>query len=75
MLELDFLVGKFAVANLTTYSSEDLEKFERDILSIETPDLHRLVMMQPDEISKFDLDEDHYIHTVRDFIQKRPWEI
>jgi len=73
MLEMDYLIGKYAQTRLTDLSYTELEKYESDVLTIETPDLNKLVMMKEDEFGAYKFDDDNYLNDVRKFVQERPW--
>ena len=69
MLEMDLLVGKWAKKHLSEYDWEGTEKFERQVLRLETPDLYNLVMIEEKFLGDYELEDDHFVFTLREFAQ------
>lgn len=67
MKEMDILIGTWTRENLKNCSLEEALQFERDILTIETPDLFKLIFMTQDEISKLDIPNNHYLFVIRNY--------
>ena len=52
MLEIDLLVGRWAKTNLPNFSFVECEKYNKEILSIETPELFRLLLNNNSKFEK-----------------------
>lgn len=75
MLEMDLLIGKWCRQNIHTLDLEETQRLEREIFRVETPDLHRLMMMEPEEIAEYELPDDHFMFTIREFAKNPEWNI
>lgn len=75
MLEMDLLLGKWCRQNIHSLTFEQTQRLEREIFRVETPDLHKLMMMKPEEISEYELPQDHFIFALREFAKNPQWNV
>lgn len=75
MLEMDLVLGKWCRQNIHKLNLEQTKRLEREIFRVETPDLHKLMMMNNQEIQEHDLPHDHFIFALRDFAKNPEWNI
>lgn len=73
MLELDLLVGTWAKQYLPKMNIEECQRYEREIISIETPDLHKVLLCNEKEFEDFVYGEDHFISSIRKFGKNPSW--
>lgn len=74
MKELDLLIGTWAEVNLKTLDRDQLNRYEEEIIQMETPDLHKILSSSPSEFAKEDLPEDHYLSQIRAFGERPGWK-
>ena len=74
MKELDLAVGVYAKRYLQTLPVDECQRFESEILSMNTPDLWKLVlqMESEEEVAKL-IHPTHYIHNIRTMLQESDW--
>lgn len=77
MLELDLVVGTWAKGNVKKLSMEECRRYDEEVLSIETPDLYRVIIADPDAPdSKELLAKRSYLRDIREVMyqRKRPYD-
>merc|ERR1719152_333592 len=67
MKELDLAFGMWSKKNMHNLSREECEKYEREILQSESPELWKWILEDPKESGADKQPQDHYIHVVRKF--------
>merc|ERR1711879_683029 len=74
MKELDLACGVWAKRNMHTLPHEECQRFEREILDLETPVLYKLILEIVDE-NKLDefVGKDHFVHLIRDMLKEKDW--
>lgn len=73
MLEMDLIINKWCRQHLHELNYDETLKFEKEVFGVETPDLHRLMLMDAEEIAEYELPDDHYIFTIREFAKSPEW--
>lgn len=74
MKELDLACGVWAGRYMHTMSREECNRFEKDILELETPVLYKLILEVVDD-AKLEqwVDDDHYIYAIRKMLKEKDW--
>ncbi len=75
MKELDLLVGKWAQTHLGALGREELQRFEQQVLSLETPDLYQLLTSPRSDFDALELPGSHFLQAVRSFSERADWNI
>lgn len=72
MKELDLACGKWAKRHMFDLSREECERYEREILSMESPDLFFLLLESKIEVYE-DFPKGHYLHVMKEFLEGKDW--
>jgi succinate dehydrogenase flavin-adding protein (antitoxin of CptAB toxin-antitoxin module) len=74
MKELDLAVGVYAKRYLRSFPVDECQRFESEILKMNTPDLWKMVLKMEDEAELAELiPATHYIHSIRTMLQEQDW--
>ena len=73
MKELDLAFGAWARSNIFNLSEAECERYEREILVEESPVLWKWILEDPETTGLNEFAADHYIHTVRKFLDNKNW--
>ena len=74
MKELDLACGVYAARYVKNLSKEECQKFEKEVLELESPVLYKLILEIVDDskLEKY-IDADNYIHQVRHMLREKDW--
>ena len=75
MKELDILVGKWALANVDRLDKKELERFEEEVLYIETPDLYKCLTGSDSDFEEFKVPEKHFLRDIKNFSKEPHWNV
>lgn len=73
MKELDLLIGSWAVRNLKKLSREELQRYEYEIIQMETPDLHKILSSTAKEFAAEQFPPEHFLAQIRAFGESPNW--
>lgn len=73
MKELDMLIGIYAELHLENLDKKELDRFDEEIIQLETPDLHKLLSSTSEQFAKEELPKEHFLNQIREFGSSPAW--
>lgn len=72
MIGLDNACGKWANKHIYEMSREECERYEKEILSMESLDLS-ILLLESKDMAYEDFPKGHYLHAIKDFVLEKGW--
>lgn len=73
MKELDLLIGTWAQRHINNLERKELERYEIEILHMETPDLYKILSSPSNDFKAEQLPADHFLAQIRSFGESPHW--
>lgn len=73
MKELDLLIGTWAQTYLKNLDRKELERYEEEIIQMETPDLHKILSSSSKDFESENLPKEHFLSQIRAFGETPHW--
>lgn len=75
MKELDLLIGKWAETNVDSLEIAELERFESEVLHMETPDLYKILTGSRKNFDDYEIPKVHFLQDIKVYSELPTWNI